>query len=296
MPSRRRLLRQSALGGLLLTGGCLGNPLPIGQKNRKEAFLDPITKPEDNPWVSEGMFKVEPYVESYMITTMNADSVGVEMLIMPNPVDDYELTVHYTPLDEYGKGWDIKSVNYDDSLTYEDGEWISENFGVFNDLLDYTVSGHGEQIASRTIPAKSAGITSGKVSFLSAPDLYEKLIPEPNTTKPVGGTPTEDKQVYTQLKARINSLPSLDDRYRDPMDLRVEDYDLLPELAKEASIGAYFMGSGVDHQVTTYTLPPYVVEFEFDREIPKYEPFVLTFSVNDPNSVADPEAVAASTT
>lgn len=94
----------------------------------------------------------------------------------------------------------------------------------------------------------------------------------------------------------MDSLPSIGDRYRDPMDLRVEDYDLLPELAKEAPIGAYFLGPGVDHQVTTYTLPPYVVEFELDREIPKYEPFVLTFSVNDPNSVADPEVVAASTT
>lgn len=187
MPSRRRLLQESVLGGLLLTAGCSGNQLSPGQQNRKEAFPNPITKPEDNPWVSNGVFQVEPYIESYMITTMDTDSVGVEMLIMPNPVDDHELTVHYTPLDEYGQGWDITSVNYDDALTYEDGEWISEDFGVFNDLLDYTVSGHGEQIASKTIPAKSAGITSGQVSFPSAPALYEQLIPEPNTTKPVGG-------------------------------------------------------------------------------------------------------------
>lgn len=289
--TRRRLLQTSALGGLALLSGC--STLSMGTKDSK---LSEISSPADSDWVSDGELQVKPHIESYMITEIDSDTASVEMLIMPNPVDDYKLSVHVTPLEEFGAGWETTTFNYDDHLLYEGNSWVSEPHGVSNDSLQYTVNGHGKKVAEMTIPAKAAGLSSGDVSLPSTPDLYDELETFRENRPAAVGIPDKQREIFTKLKAEMD-IPSIGDRYRADTDIYLADYDEqeAERLKEEAPIGGYLKGPGIDEQVTTYTMPPYIVDFDIEGEIPMYKPFVLTFSVHDENSVVSPEDVVAST-
>jgi hypothetical protein len=289
--TRRKLIQTSALGGIALLSGC--SALGMGAKDSK---LSEISDPEDSAWVSDGELQVKPYIESYMITDIDSDTASVEMLIMPNPVDDYKLTVHATPLDEFGDGWETTAINYDNHLIYEEDNWNSEKHGVNSALPQYTVNGHGDKIAEMTIPAKSAGLSSGQVSLPNAPELYDELKEFRENRPATIGIEEKKRKIYMKLKSQMD-IPSIGDRYRSDLDIIVEDISETERerLRNESPIGGYLKGPGIDEQVTTYTMPPYIVDFDIEGEIPMYKPFVLTFSVHDENSVATPDDVIAQT-
>lgn len=289
--TRRRLIKASALGGITLLSGC--STIGMGTKDSK---LSEISGPEDSAFVSDGELQVKPYIESYMITEIDSDTASVEMLIMPNPVDDYKISVHVTPLDEFGEGWDMMSVNYDTYLKYEDDNWVSKDAYAHNELPQYTVSGHGKKIAEMTVPSKSAGLSSGQVSLPNAPELYDELEEFRENRPATIGIEEKKDEIFTKLKSKMD-IPSIGDRYRSDKDLIIEDVSDAERkrLRDECPIGGYLKGPGVDNQVTTYTLPPYIVDFDIEDEIPMYKPFVLTFSVHDENSVASPDDVIAQT-
>lgn len=230
-----------------------------------------------------------------MITEIDSDTASVEMLVMPNPVDDYKLSVHATPLDEFGDGWETTTFNYDNHLIYEYGSWVSESLGAINEQIEYTVDGHGEKIAEMTIPAKSAGLSSGQVSLPDAPGLYDELEEFRENNASIG-IDDKKREIFMKLKAKMD-IPSIGDRYRADKTVYMEDYDKQEKarVQRESPIGGYLKGPGIDEQVTTYTRPPYIVDFDIEGEIPMHKPFVLTFSVHDENSVASPDDVIAST-
>jgi hypothetical protein len=321
--TRRQLTHGTAVGALGALTGCTGQ-LPIGSnsdKLKKEAFKYEPKSPEENPLVEDGKLKYPQLIQCPTIESFDSDTLSVRMRIMPNPVDDYELEVYYTPLSEYGEGW---TENYPGPhVTYDEDEerWNIEEGNIFP---YYEVNGNGRKIASRTIRSKSAGLSSDEVDLQDLPDnktdQYEtlashtleappseyiegkkELLGENQTVDDIPeftgkndywetGYTRERNTIFAQIKKNMD-LPAIGDRWRfdGPASYASKSSDNVP-------IGSYLVGPA---NTSTQSIPnqdPYVLDFDIDAEkIPMNEPFVVSFGVSDPNSVASEDEALKST-
>ena len=269
------------MGSIASLAGC-SNQAQQGM-SKDEFWSDEFvpTKPEENPLVENGVMTYTPLIHAPLVMEVNPDQASVEMRIMPNPVDDYELEVYYTPVDEHGDGWDKRGYGYNRFISYDEEE---DRFAAIREdaFPQYRVNSHGEKITSKTIPSKAAGTSSGKVSLPEHSEIYEKLdqygsyatifkIPNRPNTNPLIG----------DLKEEMD-LPAIGDWYREK------------EFDHGDAIGSYLLGPNNAYRITANEYP-YIVDFDFDFDIPKYEPFVLTFGINDPNSEVSRDRVLATT-
>ena len=322
--SRRQLIHGTAIGAIGALAGCT-DQLPTGSNEIKEkAFKWEPKSPEENRMVEDGQLKYPQLIQCPEIAKFDSDTLSVRMRIMPNPVDDYELEVYYTPLSEYGEGWTENHPHYSVTYNEEKGRWDTESYT----FPYYEVNGNGTKIASRTIHSKSAGLSSDEVDLQDLPDdkqeIYEQLASKTreqsrsegledytkNSKRTKEDIPNiwlenhywetdyivERTTAFSKIKQDMD-LPAIGDRWKYQRYLKVDgDEEDRAELAKEVPVGSYLVGPENNAGQSVSHKAPYMLDFDIDAEkIPMNEPFVVSFGVNDPNSVASRDEALKST-
>ena len=289
--TRRKLVQAGVLGSIGILAGCT-DAQSVGNK----AFSDIPQEPNDNPMVVNGEMQYPQLIQAPSIRSFDSDTLTLTTRIMPNPVDDYELEFYITPLSEYGVGWGEKDPNPNQVYDTSEEEWVSMYHTQIG-FPEYTVSGHGTKIASRTIPSKAAGLSSGEVTLPNNSESYEE-IKEMNEEGDLWkrSNTVERNLAFLKLKQHMD-LESIGDRWLDGHLYPIQgDVKKREEAAKKDPVGSYLIGP-VNHQ--TRSLPhqlPQIIDLDIDGEkIPMYEPFVISIGVNDSNSVASRDYVIEST-
>jgi hypothetical protein len=114
--------------------------------------------------------------------------------------------------------------------------------------------------------------------------------PFPNTYWGVGYS-NDRNTAFAKIKKDMD-LPSIGDRWNNP---DLYQADISEETVNQLPIGAYLVGP-INYNTRSATPDPYILDFEIDGDkIPTNEPFVISFGVSDPNSVASEDDVLSST-
>ena len=289
--SRRKLIQAGVLGGIGLLAGCTD-----GQSPGNNAFDNLPQEPNDNPMVVDGELQYPQLIQAPSIRSFDSDTLSLTTRIMPNPVDDYEIEVYITPLSEYGVGWDKKDPNPNYVYDSTEEEWVPKYHSPIG-FPDYTVSGHGTKIASRTIPSRAAGLSSGQVNLPRDSEEYER-IKEMNESDELWKRSNnfERNAAFLELKQQMN-LASIGDRWftKDFYPVR-GNFEKRGEMAEKDPVGSYLIGPA-NHPTRVFPHQlPQILDLDIDGEnIPMHEPFVISIGVNDPNSVASRDDVIEST-
>lgn len=291
--TRRRILVGTATGLAGLLSGCSGlNDGPRSNAEPPEVVggnQDDGTQPNggdgqntneyprtpsESDYVENGLLKHPPLVTSFRIDELSEQGAAVEMNVMPNPIDDYEISVHLTPLNEVPTAWEYRvppSEWYGGSPTYDPdlGRWTGRDT---TPLLGHRVpQDHGERIGSITVPASAAGTASDAVPSL--PDGVSR----PQVEQ---GTVPEDR--LDAFREWLGQLGEIGDRYDD---LWFDQGGLRRPDEFDPRVGARYFDA----------LPqglPFLVDVGFPSDIPTYEPFAITFQVHDENSPDAPSVAA----
>lgn len=289
--------------------GCMSNSTESNETDtgeneavNNEAEIPDYT-PENSRFVRDGELTVRPFVDVFGFEGMTDNTLEVIMTAMPNPTADYEINVYYTPLSKVDSQWEIQSVRseiYGGLIPEYDSnsnEW--ETLGGNPTVIPVRdVQENGTQIGSITVPSETAGLIAHDVENPFKSGAVEAEFEDGEITEL---SDEERKQLGIYLQRNV---PSLGDRYTDFVQEVIDETPIFQTQFTEIT-GSWVAGTGA-------ITPPFVKSFEYnitDEEIadlglqrdrnkgfPEQEPFVLTFTVDDPNAANnDPEKVVSQT-
>jgi hypothetical protein len=248
-----------------------GDDPETGQNTDEGTDNEYPRNPSESEYVENGQLKYPPLVTNFRIDELGEQSATVEMNVMPNPIDDYEISVHLTPLNEVPTEWEYRvppSTWYGGTPTYDSdlGRWTGRDT---NPVLAHRVpQEHGEQIDTITVPASAAGTASGEVPPL--PDGIER--------SDIGNLSGEEKEAFEEWKNQIEGIGDrIDDQWREGLGVS--------ESTEFEQIGGRLFDA-------TPQALPFLVDVDLPSEIPQYEPFAITFQVHDENSPDSPTVAA----
>ena len=282
--TRRKVLVGAGTGLAGLLSGCstlddeLQSNQPTDENSEDSGSNDSDGEypknPSESAHVENGQLKYPPLVTNFRIDELGQDSATVEMNAMPNPIDDYEISVHLTPLNEVSTEWEYRvppSEWYGGSPRYRDefGRWTGRDTSPV--LAHRVPQEHGEKVASITVPASAAGTASEKV-----PNLPEGV----SFMNVIEGNVPEEKQ--SEMREWQNQVGEIGDRYDDQW---FEDGALRRPESYDLRVGGRYFDARPANL-------PFLTDLDFSSEIPKHEPFALTFQVHDENSPDSPTIAA----
>lgn len=260
------------------------------------------TQPEDSQYVQGGKMTVGPRLNVYNIENISKDSITINLRALPNPLADYDIEVYFTPISEVPTEWDYGATRVTAEEEYDESQhrWIIAeqerytNDGESNDIGDfcYTLLAkeHGEKIGSFTIPSGAAGMVSQDVNppkGLTADEL-NKVVQESDVAPPM------IKREYLQQEYTdwYTDLPSVGDRYRDPLYDRVKNTKAIGNsvppgshiASQNEAVGSYT--TDIYPKLTRRMGYPYQKNIDLDREIPDMVPGVFTFTWTEQPTVS----------
>ena len=263
----------------------------------------PQFSPDQSRYVEDGQLSVRPFVEVFGFRSITSNSVGVIMTAMPNPVADYEVNVHYTPLSAVETEWKINTVRnpiyggITPEYNSETSNWESNGGGTVTTIRE--AKENGVQIGTIEIPSESAGLIAEDVAN---PYKEEDINVEYNEDDEIEFVSSESRRRFETWVE--NRIPALGQSYTDYVQSVIDD---TPPLRSQFQFntGSWLSGTGP-------LVPPFTKEVEFsltddqiselgltrhrDSGFPEQEPFVLTFTINDPNSqYNDPSKIVTQT-
>ena len=290
--SRRRLLNSIAVVSSAGLAGCSSNITSANQSNsqqqQQEEQPEPVGEiegyadsPEDCPYIENDMLQMPPYVRALDLFSISKDQAQVQFKTVPNPLGDYEIEVYLTPVSNID-GW-YRDVPFgpSDFSGDTDEPWVYHGDSKPQGGLQYrNISEHGEKVGSFVVPAEASGLYSGYVDIPD--DLGEEGVnygPMPDILVDMDGIQGVENARIREDTAGMIIPPGgreFEKHYRS------DDFPC----------GAYFVQP---NNVDLVPHKPYVVNIDIEKDIPKNEPFILTFGVNDSNSPADRDKVVSET-
>lgn len=263
----------------------------------------PRFTPERSQFVTDGQLNVRPFVEVFGFTSIRGQTTDLIMTAMPDPLGDYEITAYYTPLSTVDTEW---NTNFVRSTLYGG---ITPEYNEETNTWD--ASGRAPVTTIRE--AKSTGVEIGTITVPSAAaGIMAHDVPNPYNRDDINFEITDDDVIEFADDASERrfetwvdeNIPAQGSRYTDFIGSVIDSEAGLRRLFGD-NVGSWISGTG---PIT----PPFVKEFEFslsddqlaelgitryrDNGFPAQEPFVLTFTVDDPNAAHnDPEQIVTQT-
>lgn len=264
----------------------------------------PQFDPEESQYVANGQLTVRPFVDVFGFRSVTQRNVNVIMTAMPDPLADYEINVHYTPLSTVDTEWKITPVRstmyggltpeYDDNTnTWE----VTGGRPTVTTIREAKQS--GVRIGTITVPSGAAGIMASDV-----PNPYddENIQIEFTDDGEIEFAPDESRRQFDMWVD--GHIPEQGANYPEFIQDQIDATDGL-QAQFGHNTGSWLSGTG---PIT----PPFVKQIDFSLSddqlsalgitrhrrvgFPEQEPFVLTFTVDDPNAAYnDPEQIVAQT-
>lgn len=274
---RRKFITTFGAGIASVLAGCTGQAEETSYTNRpgpKNSTPDPKEyTPEDSQYVENGEMTVRPYLGVYDAYYRIDNKIYVTMSAMPSPVENYNITVHYTPLEDVESEWRLRTAKNQylgtgEDLRYNDAseEWESKGRDPHR-FYERQVSEHGEQFDTIEVPSSAAGVISKDVTNpLNDPDAKytRREVKKADSQDPAG------KWFMKELNERISGV-GID--YHPAMK-RIRNSTVMSIFEQLDAVGAFPTDDIFPH------IPPYVVGINVDDlYIPKHKPFVLTFGI-----------------
>jgi len=236
--NRRELLTSLGVGTVTALAGCMGgnsDAEPMGgeestsyddlSEEKQEELLNEELDEVYNQRVEDGSLIKGHNLDVASVDTITDNSVTIETTISLNPIEDYNITVHYNPVTANDNGeWVFK--NSTDPVYGQDAEydsetdtWIPSNQDATKTLqYDFKNTEVGEHVSSLTVPSEAywnEDVTVGEerinnrafyrqdiyshgwgrvneFSLESPPEMYETFVytltwEDENTDSPRGG-------------------------------------------------------------------------------------------------------------
>lgn len=310
--TRRKFLTLLGAGTAGLAGCSTSQNNPVNDTNTTDTTDAPPSEedipdhtPETSAYVENGQLTVRPFVDVFGFVGATGDTVDLLMTAMPNPVADYDINVHYTPLSAVDTEWRIKPVRtglysgvkpeYDE----ENNVWsVGDRVGAVTTIRE--AKENGVQIGTIEVPSESAGLMGAGVKDPYERDDIDAIYDDEENTVTFASDESEER-FWEWIE---NNIPALGYDYTDYVQRMIET-DALLKSEFQYNTGSWFSGS---EPIT----PPFMKKISFslsdsqisdlgltrhrDEGFPEQEPFVLTFTVDDPNAkYNDPDKIVTQT-
>ena len=293
---RRRFLASMGIGTATILAGCSDqlddedetsteddNQTENTEGEESETLEEPEEyTPEDSDWVEDGELTVRPFVGVYDVYTANG-GVGVDdanmliaMNMMPSPVEDYEIGVHYTPFSEVDTEWVYRPIKNEYvggghriEYSHTAGEWQVDTSRSRPHIFERNVEEHGELVDTIEVPSASAGLVSEDVTdpiFRSDPEYTWEEFQNASQGDPAF------EWYYDEV---AEQMP----------DLGVDYHPVIQDYLNTDPAPWYRTGIGTLVSDVSPHVPPYLVGI--DADIPAREPGVLTFSLRNVDKAPD---------
>lgn len=247
---------------------------------------------EDSQYVEGGEMTVRPHVGVYDAYYRMGNDIYVTMSAMPSPVENYNIKVHLTPLEETESEWTLRTptnpfVGGGENIYYDSSskKWRPDGSDPHR-FYERRVAEHGEHFATLEVPSSAAGLVSEDVTNpLKLSDA--EYTPEDLRKAESADSPSQE-WYRSELRNQMSDIgidyhPAVKNTTGGPTPV-----DLFEELG---------VVGGFPTQDIFPEIPPYVVKFDTsETNFPYHKPFVLTFGIEaDKAPDVEPESVVAQT-